>query len=131
MITDKLLAFADHKKIEGTSVTSEVVELDPKQGDEIARTLNLVCQLDDCKGALPTDATITPKLQQDRGAGYADILTFPAVSVAQAIAGKRLINFAKLPLGGLGGNMRIVLTLSKALTTDTYFSAWLTSSVEA
>lgn len=130
MILDKLLMFAENKAIT-TTADSDVIELDAKQGDEIARTLNLVAQLDDPKAVTPTTATITPKLQMDKGAGYVDVVTFPAVTVAQAIAGKRLINFAKLPLGGLGGKMKLVMTVSGGPLVGAKYTAGLTPSAEA
>lgn len=131
MITDKLLAFADGKSIT-TTATSDVVDLG-EAGDEIARTMNVVAQLDDCASVTPTTATITPKIQmsKDGGTTWTDVMSFPAVTVANCIAGKRIIDFAKLPLGGLGGQMRLSLTIASGPLVGAKYSAWLTKSVEA
>mgnify|MGYP004637587101 CR=1 FL=1 len=131
MITDKLLAFADGKALT-TTANSDTIDLG-KAGDEIARTLNLVAQLDDCGSVTPTSASITPSLQmsKDGGTTWNTVLTFPAKTVANCIAGQRLINFAKLPLGGLGGQMRLVMTVADGPLVGAKYSAWLTESVEA
>lgn len=130
MIIDKLLAFADGKAIT-TTADSDVIEIG-KSGDEVARTLNLVCQLDDCGSVTPTTATITPKLKvSDNGTTYADAMTFPSVSVADCIAGKRVINFAKLPLGALKAYMKLSLTVANGPLVGAKYSAWLTPSAEA
>ena len=131
MITDKLLAFADGKAIT-TTANSDVVDLG-KVGDEIARTLNLVCQLDDCGSVTPDDATITPALQmsKDGGTTWSTVCTFPTKEVADCIAGERLINFAKLLIGGLGGQMRLAMTVADGPLVSAKYSAWLTPSVEA
>lgn len=132
MITDKLLAFADNKAITN-SADSDVVEF-PKGGDEIARTLNLVVQLDDPKSVTPTSATVAVTLKGAANSGASSwdtIMTFPAVAVADCIEGKRLVNFAKLPLGlGEYAAFKLTLTASGALANAKY-SAWLTTSVEA
>ena len=131
MITDKLLAFADGKPLT-TTATSDVVDLG-EAGDEIARTMNVVAQLDDCASVTPTTATITPKIQmsKDGGTTWTDVMSFPTVTVANCIAGKRIIDFAKLPLGGLGGQMRLSLTIASGPLVGAKYSAWLTKSVEA
>lgn len=133
MITDKLLAFADNKALT-TTAESDVVEF-PKGGDEIARTLNLVVQIDDPKAVTPTNATVAVTLKgaaNGSSSSWATIMTFPAVSIADCIAkGKRLVNFAKLPLGlGEYAAFRLSLTCSAELS-DAKYSAWLTPSVEA
>ena len=131
MITDKLLAFADGKALTATA-NSDTLDLG-KAGDEIARSLNLVCQLDDCASVTPTTATVTPSLQvsRDSGATWETVATFPAKTVAKCIAGERLINFAKLPLGGLGGQMRLVMTVANGPLLNAKYSAWLTPSAES
>ena len=131
MITDKLLAFADNKAIT-TTANSDTLDLG-NQGDEIARSLNLVAQLDDCAGVTPTTAGITPSLQvsKDGGTTWVTAMSFPKVLVSEAIAGKRLINFAKLPIGALGGQMRLALTVADGPLVGAKYSAWLTPSVEA
>lgn len=131
MITDKLLAFADGKSIT-TTANSDTIDLG-KVGDEIARTLNLVAQLDDCGSVTPTTAGITPSLQMspDGGTTWNTVVSFPKVLVSAAQAGKRLINFAKLPIGGLGGQMRLVMTVADGPLVGAKYSAWLTPSVEA
>ncbi len=131
MITDKLLAFADGKAITATA-NSDVVDVG-NAGDEIARSLNLVAQLDDCGAVTPTAAGITPALQmsKDGGTTWNTVVTFPQVLVSEAIAGKRLIPFAKLPLGGLGGKMRLSMTVADGPLVGAKYSAWLTESVEA
>lgn len=129
MITDKLLAFADGKTLTATA-SSDVVEIG-MSGDEVARTLNLVAQLDDCGSVTPTAATITPSLQvSDDGVTYETVLTFPAVTVAKAIAGARLINFAKLPFGALKAYMKLVMTVADGPLVGAKYSAWLTPSAE-
>jgi len=131
MITDKLLAFADGKALT-TTANSDTIDLG-KVGDEVARSLNLVAQLDDCGSVTPTTAGITPSLQMspDGGTTWNTIISFPKVLVSDAIAGKRLINFAKLPIGGLGGQMRLVMTIADGPLVGAKYSAWLTASVEA
>lgn len=131
MITDKLLAFADGKELTNTA-KSDIIDLG-KAGDEIARTLNLVVQLDDCSGVTPTTATVAVKLEvsKDEGATWEDVMTFPAKTVAECIAGERLVRFAKLPLGGLGGQMRLAMTVANGPLVGAKYSAWLTPSVEA
>jgi len=131
MITDKLLAFAEGKTLTATA-NSDTIDLG-KAGDEIARTLNLVAQLDDCGSVTPTDATVTPSLQmsKDGGATWNTVLAFPAKTIAQCIAGQRLIDFAKLPLGGLGGQMRLAMTVADGPLVGAKYSAWLTESAEA
>ena len=131
MITDKLLAFADGKAIT-TTANSDTIDLG-KVGDEVARSLNLVAQLDDCGSVTPTTAGITPALQMspDGGTTWNTIVSFPKVLVSAAIAGKRLINFAKLPIGGLGGQMRLVMTVADGPLVGAKYSAWLTTSCEA
>jgi hypothetical protein len=133
MITDKLLAFADQKTLT-TTADSDIIEF-PKGGDEIDRTLNLVAQLDDCAGVTPTSATISVTLKAaDNGSASAwdTVMTFPAVSVAECIAGKRLVNFAKLPLGmAKYAAFKLAVTVSNGPLTGAKYSAWLTPSVEA
>lgn len=131
MITDKLLAFADQKALT-TTANSETVDLGPA-GDEIDRSLNLVAQLDDCSSVTPESAGITPALQtsKDGGTTWETVLSLPKVTVADAKKGKRLINFAKLPLGGMGGQMRLVMTISDGPLVGAKYSAWLTRSCEA
>ena len=131
MITDKLLAFADGKAIT-TTANSDTIDLG-KVGDEVARSLNLVAQLDDCGSVTPTTAGITPALQMSPygGTTWNTIVSFPKVLVSAAIAGKRLINFAKLPIGGLGGQMRLVMTVADGPLVGAKYSAWLTTSCEA
>lgn len=131
MITDKLLAFADGKALTATA-NSDTIDLG-KAGDEIARTLNVVAQLDDCGSVTPVTAKITPSLQmsKDSGSTWATVATYPQVTVANCIAGTRLINFAKLPIGGLGGQMRLVMTIADGPLVGAKYSAWLTPSVEA
>lgn len=129
MITDKLLTFADGKTLT-TTASSDVIEIGAA-GDEVARTLNLVAQLDDCGSVTPTTATITPSLQVSAdGTTYATALTFPAVTVAQAIAGTRLINFAKLPFGVLKPYMKLVMTIASGPLVGAKYSAYLTQSAE-
>ena len=130
MITDKLLAFADKKALT-TTANSDTLDIG-KSGDEVARTLNLVAQLDDCKSVTPTAAKITPALQvSDDGSTWTTAVTFPAVTVAEAQAGKRLINFAKLPLGALKAQMRLSMTIADGPLVGATYSAWLTPSAEA
>lgn len=131
MITDKLLAFADGKALT-TTANSDTIDLG-KVGDEVARSLNLVAQLDDCGSVTPTTAGITPALQMspDGGTTWNTIVSFPKVLVSAAIAGKRLVNFAKLPIGGLGGQMRLVMTVADGPLVGAKYSAWLTTSCEA
>jgi len=136
MITDKLLAFADGKDLT-VAADSDVIDFG-KGGDEVARTLNLVCQLDNCGSVTPTTATITPTLKGYNAAGsWVDVMSFPAVTVADCIAGKRIINFAKLPLG-MKAYSKLKLTLDIPTTGDAAgplvgakYSAWLTASCEA
>lgn len=128
-MTDKLLAFADGKDLT-TTAASDVVDVG-MAGDEAARTLNIVCQLDDCGSVTPTTATITPKIQgSDNGTDWTDVATFPAVTVAQCIAGRRIIDFAKLPIGGMKPKMRLYLTVGSGPLVGAKYSAWLTSSLE-
>lgn len=129
MITDKLLTFAEGKEISGQSVTSDVIDFG-KTYDEIARTFNVVAQLDDCKNVTPTDASIVATMNVTADDGATHSISFPEVTVAECIAGKRLINFAKMPLGMMGGKMQITLTLSKAIS-GAKWSAYLTQSCEA
>lgn len=131
MITDRLLAFADGKELTATA-NSDTIDLG-KAGDEIARSLNLVAQLDDCGSVTPVNASITPSLQmsKDDGATWTTVATYPAKTVANCIAGERLIPFAKLPIGGLGGQMRLVMTITNGPLVNAKYSAWLTPSVEA
>lgn len=133
MITDKLLAFADQKALAGTA-DSDIVEF-PKGGDEIDRTLNLVAQLDDCAGVTPTDATISVALmgaENGSASAWDSVMTFPAVSVADCIAGKRLVNFAKLPLGmAKYAALKLAVTVTGGTLVGAKYSAWLTPSVEA
>ena len=126
MLTDKLLAFADQKALT-TTANSDVVDLGPV-GDEADRSLNLVAQLDDCGGVTPESASIAIALQMspDGGTTWNTVESFPAVTVEQAKAGKRLINFAKLPLGGLGGQMRLAVTINNGPLVGAKYSAWLT-----
>lgn len=126
MILDKLLAFADQKAI-STTANSDIVDLGPA-GDEADRSLNLVAQLDDCGSVTPVTAGITPSLQksEDGGTTWNTVMSFPKVLVSEAKAGKRLINFAKLPLGGLGGQMRLVMTVADGPLVGAKYSAWLT-----
>jgi len=130
MITDKLLAFADGKALT-TTADSDTIDLG-KGGDEIARTLNLVVQLDDCAAVTPTSATITPVLKGKNASGsWVEIMSFPAVAVSACIAGTRLVNFAKLPLGmSAYSALKLAMTCSATLTGAKY-SAWLTPSAEA
>lgn len=130
MITDKLLAFADGKALT-QNAKSDIVDLG-KEGDEIARTFNLVAQLDDCGDVTPTAATITPLLEvSNDGDTWTTVVTFPAVKVSEAIAGKRLINFAKLPLGAMGAQMRLSMSVANGPLVGAKYSAWLTPSAEA
>ena len=129
MITDKLLAFADGKAITATA-TSDEIDLG-KGGDEIARTLNLVAQIDDPSGVTPTAAKVTPKLQGHKNGSWVDIMQFPEVSVADCIAGKRLIEFAKLPLGMAAySKLRLNMTVESGPLVGAKYSAWLTPSAE-
>ena len=70
MITDKLLCFAEGKALT-TTASSDVIDLGAV-GDEIARSLNLVAQLDDCGGVTPTTASIqaTLKMSKDNGSTW-------------------------------------------------------------
>lgn len=131
MLTDKLLAFADHKVLT-TTANSDVVDLGPV-GDEADRSLNLVVQLDDCGSVTPTTASVTVALQMspDGGTTWNTVESFPAVTVAQAQAGKRLVNFAKLPLGGLGGQMRLAMTVGNGPLTGAKYSGWLTRDAQS
>lgn len=131
MITDKLLAFADGKALTATA-NSDTIDLG-KVGDEVARTLNLVVQLDDCGSVTPDAATITPSLQMspDNGSTWNTVTTFPTTTVAKAKAGERLVNFAKLPIGGMGGQMRLMMTVGNGPLVGAKYSAWLTASVDA
>ena len=58
-------------------------------------------------------------------------MSVPKVLVSEANAGKRLINVAKLPIGALGGQMRLALTVADGPLVGAKYSAWLTPSVEA
>jgi len=131
MITDKLLAFADGKSLT-TTADSDTIDLG-KCGDEIARSLNIVAQLDDCAAVTPTTATVTPVLKGKNAAGnWVDIVSFPAVAVSAAIAGTRLINFAKLPLGMTAYTaLKLAMTVSDGPLVGAKYSAWLTASCEA
>ncbi len=129
MITDKLLAFADGKALT-TTANSDTLDLG-KQGDEIARSLNLVAQIEEVGSSSPAGATLTPSLQvsKDDGATWKTALQFPAATNLKA--GDRVINFAKLPLGGLGGKMRLVMTVASGPLVGVKYSAWLTPSVDS
>lgn len=133
MITDKLLAFADNAAVTTTVNLPDDNGIDfGIVGDEIARTMNIVAQLDDPKAVTPTAATITPKVQGFDGTTWKDIVSFPAVSVAQTTAGERIINFAKLPLGlAKSTKLRLALTVANGPLVGAKVSAWLTPSVEA
>lgn len=129
MITDKLLAFADGKALT-TTANSDTIDLG-KQGDEIARSLNLVCQIEEVGSSSPAGASVTPSLQvsKDDGSTWKTAMSFPAASGLKA--GDRIVNFAKLPLGGLGGKMRLVLTVASGPLVGVKYSAWLTPSVDS
>lgn len=137
MITDKLLAFADGKALTAT-VDSEVIDFG-KGGDEIARTMNLVAQVDAFGSSPTTTNTIAVTLKGKNSAGnYVDVVSFPAVTVANAQAGTRLVNFAKLPLGMASYSaLKLAVTVKESdgdagsLPSGTTYSAWLTPSAEA
>lgn len=128
MILDKNLTFADGKAI---SATAESDAVETGGGDEVARTLNLAVQLDDCAAVTPTDATVAATLQtSDDGAEWRDAASFPAVRVSDCQAGARVVPFAKLPLG-LGRFLRVRAAVASGPLVGAKWSAWLTPSAEA
>lgn len=128
MIVDKLLAFAEGKAI---ATTCESDAVDAGGGDEVARTLNLVAQLDDCAAATPAAATVAATLQtSDDGETWRDAASFPAVKVSDCQAGARVVPFAKLPLG-IGRWLRVRMTVASGPLAGAKWSAWLTPSAEA
>lgn len=131
MLNDKLLTFADGKAITGTA-NSEVVDLGTDGGDEAARRLNLAVQLEG-KAISPPDTTVAVALQQsvNNGSVWNTVVTFPAVSAADAMKGKRLVNFAKLPLGALKGQLRLALTVTGTALSGAKYSAYLTDSADS
>lgn len=139
MILDNLLTFADGKEIpaksEAQAVVSDVVDVG-KEGDEIARTLNLVVQIDDCKDVTSTTSTITATLEKAPSgtSNFAPVFSFTS-TLGECKSNGRIVNFAKLPLGGMGGAMRVRIEVG-ALTVaqngvNPKWSAWLTPSAEA
>jgi len=137
MITDKLLAFADGKAITASG-NSDTIDLG-KGGDEVARTLNVVAQIDAFGTSPTTTNTIAVALQgKNASDSWVDIVAFPAVSVSDVQGGARLVNFAKLPLGMRAYSaLRLSVAVKKSDGTDgslpdgTKYSAWLTPSAEA
>ncbi len=128
MILDRLLTFADGKAI---TTTAESDAVDAGGGDEIARTLNLVVQLDDCAAVTPASATVAATLQtSDDGETWRDAASFPAVKVSDCQSGARVVPFAKLPLG-TGRRLRVKMTVASGPLANAKWSAWLTPSAEA
>lgn len=133
MITDKLLAFADKKAITATA-DSDVVDLG-SGGDEIARTLNLVVQVErasEATAVTPNAASVTVALKRSEdGTTWETVQTFPAVTVEKIEAGARVVNFAKLPLGAFGPQLKLTMTVASGPLVGAVYSAWLTDSAES
>lgn len=130
MITDKLLAFADKKAIT-TTADSDVIDFG-KGGDEIARTMNIVCQIDDPGNVTPTAASVSATLKGSAdGSSWDTVVTFPAVTVENMAKGKRVVEFAKLPLGiAKYSRLKLAMTVSSGPLVGATYSAWLTPSAE-
>lgn len=125
MLTDKLLIFADNVLCDNTNTINPAPNTIEITGDEIARTLNIVAQLDSVGDNTDENTTITPAVTADGEV----VCEFTPVSVDEAKRGKRLINFAKLPLG-VRGEVSVVLTAGAPLKGSKW-SAYLTPSCEA
>ena len=144
MITDKLLTFCDHKHIDGLELEDHTNEIDLGAiGNEIARTLNVVCQVD---LPLPKDVASVKRFRADligydgEGPleGWDFIIQSAYVGIDEVRSGKRLINFVKLPLGmEKYSKLKIkvaAFTESDGVTTPApegmVYSAYLTPSAE-
>ena len=106
MILDKLSLFSDSVALTNDAVSSVIDHI--KDGDfDLGRKMNIFAQLE---GESPTPANATVQVSLQRCADGDDptvssnwktVETYEAVKVSDAIKGKRLVNFAKRPLGGL------------------------------
>lgn len=123
MITDKLLTFAESA---GMDSASAVIDLGAG-GTEVARTMNLVVQVEGTSIS-PSSATVSCKLiMGDAPESLAEVQSWPAVEVGTH--GVRVVDFEKLPLH-TKRYLKVELTKSNTITGATW-SAYLTDSCEA
>lgn len=132
MITDKLLAFADGKTLSGTA-DSDTIDFG-KGSDEVARTMNVVAQIDDAGTLTPSvegsPVTVAATLKGTAdGTNWVALQAWPAKAIAK---GARFVDFAKLPLGMRPySQLKLALTVSGGTIAGGKYSAWLTPSAEA
>lgn len=131
MVTDKLLELSEDQEIKSlTSHASENTLDFGHEGDEVAKTLNLVVQV---KTAFASEgaATLGVKVQTKNRSenSWTDLMELPAVAKSELTAGARPWGFVKVPYG-VKEQLRLVYNVGTAAFTAGKVWATLTPSLE-
>jgi hypothetical protein len=132
MIIDKALELSEKQALTSTGSTNSTNTLDfGKEGDEVAKSLNLLIQVEqDADFASSGAATLAASIQtSDDNSNWTTLLSLPAVGLTALKKGARPWGFMKVPYG-VKRYLKVVYTIGTAAMTAGKVWAVLTPSLE-
>lgn len=131
-MTDKALELSEDQALTSTGSTNSTNTLDfVKEGDEIAKSLNLLIQVTQhADFASAGAATLAASVQtSDDNSNWKTLLALPAVGLTALKKGARPWGFVKVPYG-VRRYLKVVYTIGTAAFTAGKVWATLTPSLE-